>query len=85
MSVELFFGADGVARAIYTDDVDLRELATAIGEYSIERASHVEPDQDGRWRACLSPQGGPHLGPFARRADALAAETAWLRERLATS
>ena len=32
----------------------------------IRRASHVEPDEAGRWWADLSPVGGPRLGPFAR-------------------
>ena len=35
------------------------------------------------WTANLAPVGGPVLGPFARRGDALAAEVAWLRERMA--
>ena len=44
----------------------------------IARASHVEPDPDGRWQADLRPVGGPVLGPFDRRSEALAAELAWL-------
>jgi len=35
------------------------------------------------WAADLAPVGGPVLGPFARRADALAAEVAWLKEAMA--
>ena len=89
-AVDLFFGADGAARAIYTDDVDLRGLAAALGTASIDRASHVEPDHAWsdrssiNWWADMSPSGGPLLGPFDRRSDALAAEVAWLQEHLAS-
>ena len=34
----------------------------------------------GGWRADLSPVGGPQLGPFRRRSEALRAEAAWLVE-----
>ena len=65
---------DGTARCVYAEAIDL----AALGEPTVTRASHVEPDAQGRWRADLSPVGGPVLGPFARRSDALAAEAAWL-------
>ena len=65
---------DGNARCIYTEEIDL----AAIGSTTITRASHVEPDQHGRWLADMGPVGGPVLGPFAKRSDALAAERAWL-------
>jgi len=45
---------------------------------SIRRGSHVEPDDAGRWWADLAPVNGPKLGPFVRRANALAAELEWL-------
>ena len=48
-----------------------------LGEASIRRASHVEPIETA-WYADLSPVGGPMLGPFEYRSDALAAEAAWL-------
>ena len=38
------------------------------------------PTRDGRWHADLRPVGGPVLGPFDRRSEALAAEVAWLEE-----
>ncbi|MHB8866446.1 MAG: hypothetical protein ACYC6N_29010 [Pirellulaceae bacterium] len=40
----------------------------------------MEPDPPGRWHADLSPVGGPVLGPFRWRADALQAECCWLNE-----
>ena len=61
-------------RAVYAEDLDL----AALGRLRIDRASHVEPDADGRWHADLSPIAGPILGPFDRRSMALAAERAWL-------
>ena len=65
---------DGAARCVYGEAIDLH----ALGEPTVTRASHVEPTPDGRWTADLSPVGGPALGPFARRSEALAAEAAWL-------
>ena len=43
--MELVVGADGEARCIYDEVLDLRE----IGKLQITRASHVEPDRDGSW------------------------------------
>jgi hypothetical protein len=45
---------------------------------SIQRASHVEPDEQGQWWADLAPVHGPKLGPFAVRSAALDAERCWL-------
>ena len=72
--MKLLVKPDGTVRAIYTEAIDLGVL----GRPTIKRASHVEPGQDGRWRADLTPVGGPVLGPFDRRSEALEAETAWL-------
>jgi hypothetical protein len=46
------------------------------------KASHVEPDVQGSWWADLAPTGGPKLGPFLRRSDALDAERQWLEDQL---
>jgi hypothetical protein len=72
--MELVVGVDGVARCIYDETLDLREL----GKLQITRASHVEPDADGYWWADMGPSGGPVLGPFRSRSEALGAERAWL-------
>lgn len=74
--MELIIGAGGAVRCVYDEAINLAQL----GPLSIERASHVEPDAQGRWLADLSPVRGPVLGPFQLRSDALAAEVAWLRE-----
>jgi hypothetical protein len=67
----------GVVRAVYGELLDL----SVLGELSIRRASHVEPDDSGRWWADLAPVGGPRLGPFAMRSQALDAEQVWLEAR----
>lgn len=64
----------GLVRGIYGEVIDL----SLLGQPRIERASHVEPDIQGRWLADLSPVGGPILGPYELRSEALAAEVAWL-------
>lgn len=72
---------EGECRAIITDGADrAKGVLRRIGSYRPVRASHVEPDDVGDWVADLSPVNGPKLGPFTLRADALAAETAWLEE-----
>ena len=73
--MELVIHPGGVVRCVYDEAIELG----ALGRLSVDRASHVEPDDDGQWFADLSPVGGPVLGPFPRRSDALAAEVAWLK------
>lgn len=77
--MELIVRSDGTIACLYDEAIDL----TALGQLSIRRASHVEADQAGRWFANLAPVTGPRLGPCSRRSEALAAEIAWLSERLA--
>lgn len=48
-----------------------------LGEAKIERASHVEP-QGTMWIADMGPSGGPILGPFPTRCEALRREEEWL-------
>jgi hypothetical protein len=71
---ELVVGCDGDVRCIYDEALDLREL----GKLHITRASHVEPDAEGFWWADMGPVGGPVLGPYANRSEALGAEREWL-------
>jgi hypothetical protein len=66
----------GVVRCLYTEAIDL----SALGRPEIRRASHVEPDGDGRWWADLRPVDGPVLGPFEGRGAALDAERDWIEE-----
>ncbi len=68
----------GEATVVYSDEI--RPVLAALGPVTIARASHVEPNGDGKWEADLSPSGGPKLGPFDDHAAAIAAELAWLRE-----
>ena len=63
---------------------DLATHLAALGPARIGRASHVEPDSQGRWIADLSPVGGPTLGPFDRRSETLETEVYWLEENWLT-
>ena len=80
--MELVIVSSGGVRCLYDEAISLESL----GLVTIERASHVEPDRRGQWHADLAPVGGPRLGPYALRSEALAAEAAWLgRHWLAAS
>lgn len=71
----LLVAPDGAVSALYDESLDL----SVLGPLAITRASHVEPTPEGLWAADLSPVGGPTLGPFPKRSEALSAEVAWLR------
>jgi hypothetical protein len=75
-TLHLVVGVDGSIRCIYGEVLDF----AALGSVTITRASQVEPTSGGRWLADLAPVGGPVLGPFDRRGQALAAEQDWLDE-----
>ena len=79
--MNLYVRPDGSLQAIYDEAVDLQN----VGGVNIRRASHVEPaaSNPGQWTADLGPVGGPVLGPFATRREALAAEIAYLETQLA--
>ena len=83
-TVTLVITPAGALRFVYTDE--LRPLLEE-GSARIDRASHVEPFPGAPygtcWAADLAPVGGPILGPYERRQDALAAERSWLYEHLA--
>jgi hypothetical protein len=73
IAMQLIIEPGGVVRCVYGEEIDL----TALGNPAITRASHVEPDQHGRWWADLSPEGGPMLGPDENSSVALAREQDW--------
>jgi hypothetical protein len=77
IAMQLVITPGGAVRCVYSEAIDL----SALGSPTITRASHVEPDQYGRWLADLSPVGGPVLGPYTRRSEALIAEQAWLETK----
>jgi hypothetical protein len=66
---------NGQLQMLYCEAFDFK----TIGEPIIRRASHVEPG-DGGWWVDLAISGGPVLGPFALRSEAIQAEIAWLEE-----
>jgi hypothetical protein len=76
--MELFIAATGQVRCLYGEELDLGSL----GSPTICRVSHLEPTECGRWTADLSPIGGPILGPFAQRSQALVAEARWIEAHL---
>ena len=79
--MQLVIQLDGSIRCLYDESLALEQ----IGQLQIQRASHVEPDLARQWHADLSPVGGPMLGPFAHRSQALAAEQEWLEANWLTS
>lgn len=78
--MNLYFRPDGSAQCLYGENIAL----TSLGALDIKRASHVEPDQTkpGTWYIDLSPVGGPRVAGFESRAAALAAEEAWLNQKM---
>lgn len=80
--MKLYVRPDGSAQCMYDDaePIALKEL----GGIDIKRASNVEPAplDKGKWIADLAPIGGPTLGPFDTRREALAAEIAWVDAQL---
>jgi hypothetical protein len=79
--MQLIVDRRGQVCCLYSEAIDL----AAFGPLNIRRASQVEPDSDGRWWASLAPVGGPKLGPFDRRSEALEAECKWLEENRLSS
>lgn len=75
--MELIIDPAGAVRCVYGEEINLQVL----GSPQIRRASHVEPDDHGRWWADMSPVSGPRLGPYPSRSLALEAEAAWLNEQ----
>ena len=67
--MDLRIDPHGQIRCVYAEAIDL----DVLGQLHIVRASHVEPDAEGQWWADLAPLGGPRLGPFHRRTEALQA------------
>lgn len=72
--MDLVVSPRGEVRCLYGEALNL----AALGVVRLRRASHVEPDAEGQWWADLAPVGGPRLGPFVRRSEALRQEAEWL-------
>lgn len=66
---------DGKIEHIYSDRL---AYLTDLGKSETKRISSVEPTEKGDWLVDLSPIGGPKLGPFSLREDALQAEVKWV-------
>lgn len=77
---EFVIDTDSQGRLQFVYDDRLAFLLTDLdGEGETKRASHVEPNGQGKWTADMTPVGGPVLGPFDFRKDALTAEVVWLQ------
>ncbi|MCM2370387.1 hypothetical protein [Aporhodopirellula aestuarii] len=74
-TLDIIIGKGGTARMVYHEAFDAR----CLGHPTIRRGSEVEPTADGRWTADLARVGGPRLGPFTLRSQAITAEVDWLR------
>ena len=72
--MQLVIDPTGSMRCLYDETLPLADF----GRLTISRGSIVEPTEAGHWTADLSPVGGPLLGPFATRSQALDAEREWL-------
>ena len=79
--MQIIVQSDGSLRCLYSEELDLRGL----GQLTITRGSHVEPTTAGQWTADLAPVGGPLLGPYVNRSQALEAERQWLEQHWLTS
>lgn len=69
----------GVLTFVWSDEL---YPLTVEGATAIYRASHVEPDIRGGWRADLSPIGGPVIGPYRLRRQAIEAEVEWIQDHV---
>ncbi|MHB8957475.1 MAG: hypothetical protein ACYC4U_31310 [Pirellulaceae bacterium] len=74
--MQLVINPAGIVQCVYDEAIDL----SVLGQPVISRGSHVEPNAAGNWYADLSPVGGPMLGPYILRSEALEAERAWLEK-----
>ena len=76
--MKVYISREGNCHSIYDEQLDVRFLGCSL----ITRVSHVEPTSRGDWEADLGPIGGPRLGPFPRRGQAIKAEIVWLTKFL---
>ncbi len=74
--MQIVINGKGNGRCVYDEMISL----TQLGRIKIRRGSHVEPVEGGRWSADMKPVGGPTLGPFNIRSQALKAERLWLEK-----
>ncbi len=73
--IQIVIEPNGSIKFVYSDSMS--ELLQQ-GEFSIKRASNVEPEYDGTWSADLSPINRPKLKGFALRQNALDAEVLYI-------
>jgi hypothetical protein len=73
---------NGIITAIHDDALT---PMFSLGDVTIKRASHVEPDRNGHeWSADMRPVGGRIMRGFKTRGAALKAEVDYLRKYVIT-
>lgn len=72
------FNPDGSLLFIYEDEHPCLDLGRAL----TQRASHVEPTEDGMWQADMGPIGGPKLNKTVAREASLLSEMIWIRTKV---
>ena len=72
--MNVYVDPQGDLQFIYQEEINMEDL----GASTIRRASEVEPIEDSQWCANLARLGGPMLGPFKNRSEAIEAELAWI-------
>jgi hypothetical protein len=80
--MRLVINTTGTTQTVASDDLS---FVDSLGDCDVRRASHVEAvKHDGKsmWETDLFPVGGPVLGPFQTRTEALQKEVEWLDQRL---
>lgn len=81
MATEFLIGVDDNGSLQFIYDDELAVMLADLGTMETKRASHVEPCGN-QWTADMNPVGGPVLGPYDLRGDALAAEVDWLKTNI---
>lgn len=79
-TIKSLIRVDGSGSVVSLFDDELRGLYAKLGKsVDSSRASHVELDANAGWWADLGPVGGPKLGPFYSRDEAIDVEKGWLK------
>lgn len=74
----VYISPDGTLRFVWDDKL---QILTDLGQCNSVRVSDVE-SIGSRWYADLRRIGGPRLGPFALRSDAIRSEVQYIEGRL---
>ena len=98
MSIPIVVRSSGEVQFLYTEELDLStlgpvakqkrashiELTCDLSDEALISLARLPIDETpaNTWWADLTPSGGPVLGPFEKRSQALAAEAVWIQEHI---